>query len=1397
MTREYIRKEIQLYGESDDGKFTRTFRIAGSDIREGGSSVCYEAYYDGSSRGVLKEFYPYGITFKPRSEENGQLVCSEEFQQEIEDFKRKLQAYISPYIELQKMKQQDEKKELSVFVPPFEIYYGLAENSTVYIYTPLPRFLTFEEFCKEIHEHPKYGAAYKFIQVIDAVRYLARCAAELQSGGLVNRDIKPSNIGFFRRGDELQPQTLAMFDVDSVCFVGSSSLERVYSHGYTEPEIDSPNYRPNYQTDIYSIGAVLFHALIVNEEVRSNDFLYKDEYYSRLEEFVSSSELIKNAGADFSIKARLTEILLSCLCGRDRRYRDPQTGIALGCEKLIEDLDELFNEFTKGRTLYEERKNYLIDLEMNSKLVLQYHLYQYPLYSFIENRQRDINVVILGWGKYSGQFLDACLQAGQIVDRVLNVKVILECLAERDEYLRNRPALSQFFNVDGSLAGKLDDGYEVYGNVNFIEMPELNQIFGDNPDVEQLRGVLALLSDAAYIFIDLKNDTQNLEAAHRCAEISKTSCVNFVRLSENDSDNFDGIIPVYVNADVSRFPEFQEIERMAFNAHLSWLPDMNIDHEKIRREFQNPYNHISSLANVLNVKYKLFSVNPEFDTLNFDEAAKRFYEFLQSEAPEDRRKYNELICFEHRRWTTERLCDGCIRKLPEECKSDSDTRDRENIGRRRVTRHVCIVRSKANQILHDEWDMHKWNNPEAEELAKLDELDRMSVELHCVFLSQAKEAMKENILDDSTLARISGLIESEPQALSAFQDLCICMRDLLTGLNDERVETARNKVSHYSRLNSVFKGLLSSERISSENREEAVREIKVLESKFRVILDSMKFRDFKHSDTDLIDNVPFILTYTYSKITMVIPYFDDINDRTKFFGNAASAIMINPSKLIYLSFLEDDEDVNKLTKSIKTAGAYITRKTLRAEVEFIIARPDYIELPEDLEGKIRDAFNGADVKILNSYSVFEAAEIFAQELELERSNSERGSVFAIEKNSAYLSGVLEGSGLYKLFSYYKFNSNTMKFIEAVGCELFRYVRKSHALMRSDMFVVSKGSGPEFFRDYAKLWDKYRNNRAAWKALCDGLRDHDKETSKIAEFPMRREGQKNSTAETLRYILPSGCREAVQVIFFALKKDAVIENVSSIRSYTTNTFEVLISDRCGYGKKYDELLGNPYRLMSSDAVSVNDDDGRNLEIIFNNLMVESAAIPNFGTEKCNKVLELMEFFRGLGFVINLRVNKNRGTMSFSYASREIKELMTKSGRILEIYVYHKAREAGIFDDVISSLEIKWGQSLNIKNEFDCVLTKGFRTLFVECKARNVLEQGMFNQVAGLSRLGINVIPVLVADTGGIEEGRAAKINRDMRERGRELGIVTVWKMNEIENIGVVLSRIINGTYTPQL
>jgi hypothetical protein len=138
-------------------------------------------------------------------------------------------------------------------------------------------------------------------------------------------------------------------------------------------------------------------------------------------------------------------------------------------------------------------------------------------------------------------------------------------------------------------------------------------------------------------------------------------------------------------------------------------------------------------------------------------------------------------------------------------------------------------------------------------------------------------------------------------------------------------------------------------------------------------------------------------------------------------------------------------------------------------------------------------------------------------------------------------------------------------------------------------------------------------------------------------------------------------------------------------------------------------------------------------------------------------------------------------------------MCTAGKMLEVYTYNKVKELGMFDDVVSSFEIDW-EGTDVKREFDCILTKGFRALFVECKARPDIEQGFYYKLAELAKqFGINTTAVLIADTKEKSFYDHAPVNDMQRRRGKMMDVVTIWKQDEINNIGHTLLKIVNGTY----
>ena len=93
-----------------------------------------------------------------------------------------------------------------------------------------------------------------------------------------------------------------------------------------------------------------------------------------------------------------------------------------------------------------------------------------------------------------------------------------------------------------------------------------------------------------------------------------------------------------------------------------------------------------------------------------------------------------------------------------------------------------------------------------------------------------------------------------------------------------------------------------------------------------------------------------------------------------------------------------------------------------------------------------------------------------------------------------------------------------------------------------------------------------------------------------------------------------------------------------------------------------------------------------------------------------------------------------------------------------------------------------------NELDCVLTKGFRSIIVECKARVELNQDFYYKLDSLaSRFGIGTKKVLIANTY-VNSPHLNQINELQKTRGNQMDIITISDENDIQNIGKTLQKI---------
>jgi hypothetical protein len=94
----------------------------------------------------------------------------------------------------------------------------------------------------------------------------------------------------------------------------------------------------------------------------------------------------------------------------------------------------------------------------------------------------------------------------------------------------------------------------------------------------------------------------------------------------------------------------------------------------------------------------------------------------------------------------------------------------------------------------------------------------------------------------------------------------------------------------------------------------------------------------------------------------------------------------------------------------------------------------------------------------------------------------------------------------------------------------------------------------------------------------------------------------------------------------------------------------------------------------------------------------------------------------------------------------------------------------------------------------VLTKGFRSVIVECKSRKDLSQDHYYKLWAIAeQFGIGTKKVLIANTYDTSNPVMLAENEHNRARGRQLGIITISDPDEIRNIGATLRAIVDGTY----
>lgn len=1029
----------------------------------------------------------------------------------------------------------------------------------------------------------------------------------------------------------------------------------------------------------------------------------------------------------------------------------------------------------------------------NSTVVLQNLLYINPVLNWVPETSAQVNILVIGNDAYAEKFVDLCLQTIQIPKYRLDVTVAgNNPQAEKEAYLRHRPAIEKFVNMNRSLK---DSDKTTYADLEFIEAAGIIRSASKQIEAKRMTNELLIKKDFHYVFISWGDDASNHTIAKNIINISKNlgmNCsVNFV--VESTEKTYRKGNPVRVNELFAEKAIHPDLYRMAFNVFLSWYDSSNVDIRFLKKEFLKKYNYESSIAFALAVLYKLRS-------LGIDERENKIAAELFSKAIENKTLLKLMIACEHRRWIMEKIVNGwdALMDKNDEIEYKSCAQRGEINDPVIKTLHPCIVRNAIKMPLQEdkykERNHAKWNKEKTDK--SLDQLDYMSLELHKCFSRDAERLKEQQLLNNGDMEIVKQkIMNADEQVVATFNQFMLCQKNIMAG--------NQGYARQYGYYEKSFMETLKL--LPKELKKEIEYRIKHIRKAFYPAIESSLYRDYRAYDEVVAKKIPFILTHvTEPCLTMA---FDDgrmNNDRTEIvFGNVASATVINPKKINYLYCFDEYSNTNLLIQRIDAVLDYFDSRKMKPQICFsIVVKNSHFEkgvlLSEFEKIGSRGRFNYSIIECKNDQ---EAIDALLQKLNTKRVDLYDGStmLFSSRLNNAIFTGRIVDQ-----FPYFEFDIAGKQFKNCKNCDYLYHINNSSFIRVEDIFMLKNRKNttsyfPEFGDDYKTIWniytgnyqkggeqEKFRNSIRHWNDLCNELRgyvDEDRILAKIKIYENKKRSIKHLT-----YFFPNYAYKTVNILLEKMVKYKVISEKSMVAGYASDTCCVEIYTEWDIERIMERLFSKQLPLLADYRFINVKKNEKGVEIIYDSLTVD-----NLKLKHCDEqTYEILDRMSQCGFINMLEYEKNNNGVSFVYSSQRIKNMMRTAGKILEIYCYYEILKTGYFDDAASGYEFFWNSD-DVKNELDCILTKDFRSVFIECKALKQIGQDAYHKLNNLAnRFGIGCKKVLISNNHNYSE--CSDPGKDsQRIRGAEMGVITVSNPDDILDIGETLKKIMEGTY----
>jgi len=1221
------RNTIRLVHPADEGR-TVPFHIQGLTAGgEGGSAVCYVARC-GRKWGTLKEFYPLdpvtGLPFLHRDEE-GQLRPRPGGEQR---FYALCLDFVRAYDVLEELKAAN--RVLTTFFPSCEIFWGRTADGgrgSVYIWTADDKQgESFETCLQRVRQAPEAEAPRKLYDVVATLITLTDCIRQLHSAGVLHLDLKPGNFLVAYDGENhINTHSISLFDVNSICLADGAVRSRG-TPGFRAPETAAG--RGDNRSDLFSIGAILFYGAVIVPELPAPQ--YSAACYDRLEDLVRDSRLIGASAANSGpvVRYLLTRILKKCLHADPRhRYED--------CEELLEDLQRLRAHLLPevfGRGLGGGRRMVIREERIAGDGVgaMQELLYRRPLFEALPADQKDLRILVLGGDRFGQKFVDLCLQTGQIPGRRLQVQVASkDPELDREIYLHYRPELTRFVRVAGG-----PECPEPWAELEFCPL---------TADCGPL-----IHGGCHYIFVSLGDDRQNEQTAAALGRLTRHR-IPVAYISRTGTAPADpALIPVKVGQKV-RWP--RDLERMAFNVHLCWKDQNDLDLRQARTEFRRQYYYHASMANALAVPYKLYGLGLRAD----DPAA-----VSEKLAHRQTGSFRALVALEHRRWVLEKVTAGWT--LPRDKQGQPDYAGcalRGQTADKRRRRHLCLVHSTPDTPLSGPFP---WDTPSPAD-DQLDPLDRMSVELHRQYQRMSRSLRTAEGLRCADVVALQNLSRraGEPAA-EACRRYVACLQGALDGSRTDTRALPRYEAALLDAL-----GPLAGE---GRQRLELVRR------RFRPVTEANLRRNYKQNDELMVERIPFILTNRPG--TPLITAFS----RTDPVANVAPALVLRPEKLTYLLYLEPMEGAH-LQRALTPTLECLRRRRIAGKVCFLVAGPG-AETAAPVFGTLRSQGILADYRLLPAANASAAARKMAAAMKGRRRCllDATTPVFGDEDAQA----VFDAATALPRFRY-----EGRRFLPGPGCEELAYLRTDVRLEPAELLLLL-GDGrltpdqPDPRQDHAALWNVFTQaGPALWDETCRRLRCHLDMQERLAVLdPQARPWQRYGW-----YFPAEGC-DAVCRLADRLRRRGILGPDGAVYSAGRDLCRMEADMGDANAAALEDLLSRHSLLTGGETLEFAEENG-------------SVAVYGRGLEVRDLPAAEPALLKELGRTGLLTALRFRDeTCSFAFAARSIRKLLTDPAALPLAQLLHSAMASGRFDG---------GCPILRQGREQCLLTAGTEGLTV--------------------------------------------------------------------------------------